>query len=250
MHVNKNILKYIIALSQKKVRHSSGSYLIEGYKLIEEALLANVSFEFVLTRESSRNNPIYKKLNDNGIVLYWASDREFSQTTQLINDEGILAVVKRPVIAEPVVDGNFLLVLDHINDPGNLGTIIRTADWFGLKSLYLSQGCVDPYSPKVVRATMGSIFHLNIYEHVDIHPLLVRTKRDGYYSFATTLDGVDIDARIKNIDKKILLMGSESHGIDPDLIRLCDTTVKIKGVGRAESLNVAVATGILLYEIV
>ncbi|MBI5254339.1 RNA methyltransferase, partial [Candidatus Falkowbacteria bacterium] len=163
---------------------------------------------------------------------------------------GVLAIVSQPdVMIDDLLDGTPIICLDGVKDPGNLGTIIRTADWFGVKNIILSEDAVDPYNDKVVRSTMGSIFRVNIFESEGLVRTLEDLKKRGYKMVSLEMNGEEIrDREIK--DKKcVYVFGSESHGIRKELEKLTDKKYTIKGSGSAESLNVAVACGIVLSRI-
>ncbi|MFZ2978574.1 MAG: RNA methyltransferase, partial [Candidatus Magasanikiibacteriota bacterium] len=160
---------------------------------------------------------------------------------------GVLAIVEQSEVELNDLTGN-IICLDGVKDPGNLGTIIRTADWFGIKNIILAEDCVDPYNPKVVRSTMGSIFRVNIFESEGIVRDLSYLQEDGYKLNGLVMNGVNLD-KLKPGNKEIYVLGSESHGIRPEVEKILDKKYTISGSGSAESLNVAVACGILLSRI-
>lgn len=250
MHISKNQIKHINSLSQKKYRQRHESYVIEGYTLLKEALDSNVSFEYLVYTKSALEKPRYKELVD-GLYdftenMLWASDAEIKKFSSFETSDGILGVTKMPQGQE--LQGDTILALDTLNDPGNLGTIIRTAEWFGVETIFLGEGSVDPFNAKVVRSSMGSIFRMNIVGTKSLAESLQYLKKKKYRIIGTVLDG---DKTINEIDneKIVIVMGSESHGISDEVRAICDDFVKIKGTGRAESLNVGVATGIILSQI-
>ena len=141
-----------------------------------------------------------------------------------------------------------IIILDKVSDPGNLGTIIRTADWFGVQNIILSEDSVDLYSPKVVRSTMGSIFHVKTIESTNIVQSIAGLKKKGYNIVALDIKG-DSVANFESIPKTAYIFGSESHGIRNTLLDLADKKITISGAGKAESLNVAVSAGILMSQL-
>ncbi|MBI2436316.1 MAG: RNA methyltransferase, partial [Candidatus Magasanikbacteria bacterium] len=159
---------------------------------------------------------------------------------------GVLAVVDQQEIdLEDLVEGP-IICLDNIKDPGNLGTIIRTADWFGIKNILLSENSVDPYNPKVVRSTMGSMFHVHIFETGNLKKTLKKLKENFEYKiYSLDLKGKKLST-LKPSPKSVYIFGSESHGVSEGLDELIDERYTIEKKGEAESLNVAIATGILL----
>lgn len=250
MHISKNQIKHINSLSQKKYRQRHESYVIEGYTLLKEALDSNVSFEYLVYTKSALEKPRYKELVDSLYdfteKMLWASDAEIKKFSNFETSDGILGVTKMPQGQQ--VQGDTILALDAINDPGNLGTIMRTAEWFGVETIILGEGSVDPFNAKVVRSSMGSLFRINIISANNLVTVLQDLKKKKYRLVATVLDG---DKTMQEIDgqKKVIVMGSESHGISDEVRAECDDFIKIKGTGKAESLNVGVAAGIILSQI-
>ena len=164
---------------------------------------------------------------------------------------GVLAIVAQPdVLIDELLDGTPIICLDGLKDPGNLGTIIRTADWFGVKNIILSEDAVDPYNDKVVRSTMGSIFRVNIFESEGLVRTIENLKKRGYKIVSLEMEGKDVNTMEINRDKEmVFVFGSESHGVRPELEKLVDKRYTIPGKGSAESLNVAVACGIVLHSL-
>ena len=140
-----------------------------------------------------------------------------------------------------------ILLVDDIQDPGNLGTIIRTADWFGFGEIFCSANCVEVYNPKVISSTMGSIFNLNIHSDINLKDLIKELKKEKYKIVVTDLNGQNIKFNKK--DKIALVIGSEAKGVSSGIKNLADLNYKIEKSGKAESLNVAIATGIIMKEI-
>jgi len=137
-------------------------------------------------------------------------------------------------------------MLDSISDPGNLGTIIRTCDWFGVKNIFLSDNIVDYTSPKVIRSSMGSIFHINIYEDIDAE-ILSDLKREGFEILCADIEGENVFS-YNSERKKVLILSSESHGPSKDFEKISDKKISIPRIGNAESLNVASASAVLLAQ--
>ncbi|MCK5738021.1 RNA methyltransferase [bacterium] len=196
------------------------------------------AFEAILAEYLERQIPCYE--------IDTAARRRLSDT---VSSPGIFASLemKKPEFSETDFAEDVLLVaVENLADPGNLGTIIRTADWFGATALLLGTGTVDCYNPKVVRATMGSLFHLPIFNNLNLTELLPELRCQKFTSYAAVLDGDPLPAT-PGTGRRILVLGSESHGISPELAQHCDFLVRIPGRGPAESLNVSVAAGVLLY---
>ena len=159
----------------------------------------------------------------------------------------VLAIAKKiEWESEAIIKGNISLALDEIQDPGNMGTIIRLADWFGLKNIFCTINCADAYNPKVVQASMGSITRVRI-EYTDLHLLL--EKNNELRIYATALNGRDI-TKIEKLNEGIIIIGNESKGISDEILALANARLTIPRKGKAESLNAAVATGIILSHLI
>ncbi|HAO52588.1 TPA: RNA methyltransferase, partial [Candidatus Magasanikbacteria bacterium] len=162
---------------------------------------------------------------------------------------GVLAVIDQTeILADQLTDGP-IICLDAIKDPGNLGTIIRTADWFGFKNILLSEDTVDVYNPKTVRSTMGSIFHVQIAKTGNLLNTLEKLKKDYEYKiYSLDLEG-DSHKKMKQEAKAIYIFGSESQGLRSDLEKIVDKSYSIAGNGQAESLNVAISAAIIMAQL-
>lgn len=151
------------------------------------------------------------------------------------------------------VPGNIIIALDRLSDPGNLGTIMRTAYWFDVKNILLSSNSADPYNPKVIRSSQGAIFHSDITEDADLSKELVKLQSNGFTVFLFTLTAEktlsEISRSVKKTDRSVIVFGSEAHGISKEILDLNFEQVKIKGNSACESLNAAIACGIALYEL-
>jgi RNA methyltransferase, TrmH family len=161
----------------------------------------------------------------------------------LSTPNNVLAVFEKKIVTAPgTIKGKITIALDTIQDPGNFGTIIRTADWFGVEHIICSAGCADMYNPKVVQSTMGSLARVNIF-YTDLTNWL--QENNSFKKYAADLDGKNIGT-IKNIKEAIIIIGNEGKGISNDVMKLVDEKITIPKIGDAESLNAAVATGIIL----
>lgn len=182
----------------------------------------------------------FRELNETPSTL--VSENELERISGFKTPSQVLAVVdkKTEIIEEET--GNCVIALDEVRDPGNLGTIIRTAEWFGFQDILLSPGCVDPFNPKVLQASMGAFFRVNL-KTIDLSAHLINLKNKGYRVIITSLDGENLF--MQALPEKIaLVIGSESHGISDEIKALADLSVLIPGAGESESLNAAVAAGI------
>ena len=162
---------------------------------------------------------------------------------------GVMAIVEMPEMSfKDIENSENVVLLDGVKDPGNLGTIIRTADWFGVSSIILGKDSVDPYNEKTVRSTMGSIFRTNIFRSENSAKTIEKLKSVGFKVNALTMNGKNI-SELKTKGKNLYIFGSESHGIDKKIESLADSSYTIPGNGRAESLNLGVSVGIVLSKI-
>ena len=234
-------LKYIQSLGQKKFRDREDLFIAEGPKLVSDLIAdapASILELYALPAWIRENEKLTGSLNVTEI-----DEIELERISLLKTPNKLLAIVKKfPPVETFTTKGKITLVLDDVQDPGNLGTIIRIADWFGIKQIVCSGNSVDCYNPKVVQATMGSIARVELL-YTDLEQWLL-TQKDTRI-FAATLEGRDVST-MDRITEGIILAGNEAHGINPSLLNLANEQITIPRKGRAESLNVAVATGILL----
>ncbi|MFI5171359.1 MAG: TrmH family RNA methyltransferase [Chitinophagales bacterium] len=239
--VTKARLKHLQSMKLKKYRQNYAEFVIEGDKLTTEALLEKADMLLLAaTKKWLADNKI--KLPKN-IPVEEVSEKELEKISSLKTPPPVVALMKAPVnsIHDIQLSGRWTLVLDGINDPGNLGTIIRSADWFGFKTIVCGKDCVELYNPKVVQSTMGSIFRIGVI-YDDIGSFLRKASPKKY---AAVLNGIEM-TKIKPGKEGILVIGSESHGISKEIIELCDEKISIRSFGKAESLNAAVAASILM----
>lgn len=236
--VVKSELKLIKSLQQKKCRNEHGLFVVEGKKTVEEVLNSNMEIYKLFTVDSN-------ELETGDVPFYSISNKELSQISSLKNPNGYLGVFHIPKPTDQILS-DWILVLDGVQDPGNLGTIIRLCDWFGITDIICSTDTVDSYNPKVLQATMGSITRVNV-QYKDLDAFLNSTELPVYGTF---MDGVSVN-NTKLPKKGIMIMGNEGKGISDAIAQLCTDRLAIPQFGEAttESLNVASATAILLHEI-
>ena len=235
--VNNNKIKEINKLKEKKYRDSSNSFLVEGEHLVIEAYRENLIKELIVLDDSD--------FILDGIPTVKVSREVMKKLSSMDSYPSVIGVANK--IREKEV-GNSILILDDIQDPGNLGTIIRSSAAFGIDTIVVSPKTVDIYNIKVLRATQGMLFHINIIVR-ELDSFITKLKQDNYKIYGTKVDkGVNIkDISINN--KYTLVMGNEGNGISDNVSKLCDEYLYIKMNDNVESLNVGVATSILLYEI-
>jgi TrmH family RNA methyltransferase len=252
-----NEIKVFASLKQKKFRKEHGKFLIEGFHLIEECLNSDHELEYIIVRSdvNLQGYPeILEKIAKNKTIVEPLPEKLFNKLTDTESSQGIVGVVKRPIQKVNAREQKIIMVLDKISDPGNLGTLIRTSYWFGVKTILLSEDSADPYNPKVIRSTQGGIFHTDVIEDADIPEILLSRQAEGYriYLFTLTaerfLDEIRKDMETFKNEKIILVFGNEAHGISEKILALKFDQIKIRGYSECESLNAAVSGAIALYE--
>lgn len=238
-------IKLIQKLKTKKYRDELDKYILEGFKLVDEALKTSISVDIYISDFLEDDSKISHYIDNPLCKIYVIEEKIFSKISILETSQGIIGVCNKPNLSN--IDGDLLLLLDRIQDPGNMGTIIRTADAAGFNGIICSSGCVDLYNPKVIRASMGSIFHINIFQNCNLYDCIKNMK--NYSIIGTSLNASREYKSLQERSKYGVIIGNEGQGINKDLLELCTDTVKIPIYGKAESLNASVAAGILLYHI-
>jgi RNA methyltransferase, TrmH family len=236
--LTKTQINNIISLRDKKFRVQFRLFIAEGVKLASEIVKSKFETEKIYTTDQV----LISTFPDAELISRVQMDKISALTTST----NILVVAKLPKLNDVVIGQQITIMLDGIQDPGNLGTIIRIADWYGIQNIICSQNCADAFAPKVVQATMGSITRV-IIDYVDLDRLLKQANDVPIY--AALLDGIDIK-KMTTITKGIILIGSEGKGISSDLLKYCNHKITIKGNGVAESLNAAVATAIICSHLI
>lgn len=233
-----NQIKKIASLNKKKYRDEHKLFFIEGIKSIREAINFNQEIETILYSPEM----IEYNLEVEGIKV---SKEILCKISDTVTPQGIIAVCKiKDNDITVLKDKKRIVFLDKVQDPGNVGTIIRTADAFGFDGVILSKECADIYSPKVIRSTMGSIFHLPIIRDVNVEEL----KKLDMKIYSSSLEAKKYIKDIKIGEKAILVIGNEGNGISDETKKITDEFIKIEMPGNAESLNASIAAGILMYE--
>lgn len=254
------IVKHIKKLKDKKYRDLNGEYMIEGIKLVKEAIQENAEIvKIVLCEDCDKTEAIPKEL------MYeiakedciYVNQKVFKYLSQVEAPQGILAIIKKnnqinksnEEKSEIDYTQNIIVALDDVQDPGNLGTILRTVDSIGLTQILVSKGTADAYNPKVVRSTMGAIFRIKIIECENLQETLKEIQKHKYKTVVTSLQATktiyDID-----YNKKVIIIGNEANGVEQEIQDKADEKVKIPMIGKTESLNASVAAGIIMYEYV
>lgn len=260
---SQNLIKRLRKLKQRKYREQEGLALVEGIHLIEEAIKGGHQLEQVIGTEAFYQKMdvispvITDKLVDSSIPCTIAAEDVIKELSDTITPQGVLAAVRIPntsylcSLSKSSIDTNTpILVLNNLQDPGNLGTLIRTADAAGFSRVLLTNGTVDPYNPKVLRGAMGSHFHLQI-GWIDNEEDFIQQALDANVELIVAHVDGGTNVFLQQLNAPlILVLGNEAHGPDKKWIKKATKLVKIPLLGGAESLNVATAGGIIMYEIV
>lgn len=247
MAITKNDIKQLQSLRQAKGRKEHGIFAVEGNKLVEELLKTDFRTGNVLATEQwvERNPVLAKNITDFEVI----TPKQMEQISNFVTAPGIFATAAIPSFRiTPNDAGNeLILMLDGINDPGNLGTIIRTADWFGIKKIVISEDTCDPWQPKVIQSTMGSIFRTQIME-TNIADFLKQTKAPV---FGALMQGKNLYQTHINNNQGVIIVGSESHGIRENVMPYvsCPITIPKAEGSETESLNASMAAGIIMAEV-
>ena len=241
-------VKMLKTLKTKKGRLQQGTFLLEGAKPLMEAVASGAAIRRIVATPAAAEQ--YAALLPVNTPVLFLQPQVFDTVCDTVNAQGIAAEVELFKTSMANAMGKrFLLMLDTIADPGNMGTIIRTADAVGVDCILYNEGCVDIYSPKVVRSTMGSIFHVPCVACDKAFTVIEPLKAAGTVFLAAHLQGKNYFAAQTPQGSICLMIGSEAHGLQPEVAQKADYWVKIPMAGKAESLNAAVAAGILLYDI-
>jgi rRNA methylases len=234
-----------LLLREKKHRQQSGLFISEGQKQIKELQNGWKVKYFFVSESFTKKNEIPRA---DSFIL---SDSLFNKLASTKTPQGIAAVVeKKQYLIQDILDKNgFFIILENIQDPGNLGTIIRSADAFGAKGIFISKGSADAYSDKTIRSAMGSLFHIPVLEAIDIPDLIKLAQEKNVKTFAASLQAQTNIKKVTLPEKCAVIIGNEANGISPETSEKAYGLIKIPMPGSAESLNAAVAASIIMYEL-
>lgn len=247
------LIKHIRKLKDKKYRDESNEYVVEGVKLVEEAVKENAKIKQIIVCEDTTRTyeiPTHIMLEIAKYECISVSDKIFNIITQVTNPQGIMAIIeKNAQDAQIDYSQDIIVVLDDVQDPGNLGTILRTVDSIGLNQIIVSKGTADAFNSKVVRSTMGAIFRIKI---IEVENLAQEIKEMRKHHFKLMVTSLQTKNSIYDIDfnKKIIVIGNEANGVSKEIQDMADEKAKIPMLGRTESLNASVAAGVVMYEYV
>ncbi len=247
------LIKHIKKLKDKKYRDESNEYIIEGVKLIEEAVKENAKIKKVIICEDTTRTyeiPTNIMLEIAKYECVYVTDKIFNSITQVTNPQEIMAIIEKNTNNTEIdFTQDIIIALDDVQDPGNLGTILRTVDSIGLNQIIVSKETADAFNPKVVRSTMGAIFRVKIIEVDNLQDTIKQIKKHHFKLMVTSLQ---TNNSIYDIEfkKKIIVIGNEANGVSKEIQDIADERAKIPMLGRTESLNASVAAGIVMYEYV
>ena len=245
-------VKHIKKLKEKKYREEYKEFIVEGIKMVQEAIEENAEIKSIIICDDCKvqsnipNELMYEIAKFNCIYV---AEKVFVTMSDVINPQGIMAIIKKPENKETEIDfsKDIYLLLDNIQDPGNMGTILRTADSLNMTQIIVSKGSSDIYNPKVVRSTMGAIYRIKVVEVESLAKTVKEFKKHKINVYATDLR---TDKSIYDVDykKSAIVIGNEANGVSEEVLKEATDRIKIPMIGKTESLNAAVATSVILYE--
>ena len=233
--INNDYIKYLLKLKEKKYRHLEKKFIIEGYHLVNEAYQAKMLKEVLVIDDDEKFE---------GVSVIKVTDQIIKKLSSTITPQNIIGI--SDISNEKDIKGKKILLLDNINDPGNLGTLIRSSLGFGIDTIVLSEDCVDLYNEKVIRATQGAIFKINIIIN-DLKETIEYLQKHDIKVFGTSLESSKFLQEYKINNNYAILLGNEANGVKKELLQLTNDNIKIEIDNKLESLNVAVAGSIIMY---
>ena len=247
------LIKHIKKLKDKKYRDENNEYIVEGVKLIEEAVQEKAKIKKIIVCEDTTRTyeiPTQVMLEIAKYECVYVTDKIFSSITQVTNPQGVMAIIEKNSENQEIdYTQDIIIALDNVQDPGNLGTILRTVDSIGLKQIIVSKDTVDAFNSKVVRSTMGAIFRVKIIEVENLTQAIKEMRKHHFKLMVTSLQTknsiYDID-----FNKKIIVIGNGANGVSKEIQDMADEKAKIPMLGKTESLNASVAAGVVMYEYV
>jgi RNA methyltransferase, TrmH family len=245
--LSKNKIKYLQSLSRKKERDATGLFIAEGEKLITELIQSGFKFEIIVAREDRMHT--FSGIPCEKLI---ATDDEFKKISLLTTAPSVVAICRQRIdsLISDFIKNDLTIVLDNIQDPGNFGTIIRLASWFGIEQIICSESTVDCYNPKVIQATMGAIAHVKVY-YTYLQDFLINSIKDGRVVYGTFMEGENIYKTTLD-ENGIVVFGNEGKGISQEIMKLISRKISIPSFANnqnsVESLNVSIAASIVCSE--
>ncbi|MBI5022197.1 MAG: RNA methyltransferase [Ignavibacteriales bacterium] len=253
-NISHSLLKSYSKLTQRKYRQNDRKFLVEGVHLVEEVLNSDWEVEAIIINSKGFVKEVGKFGTwevGNAVPMYECSEKDFKKLSDTVTSQGIVAVVKMEEFPaknlwNQLPRRSVIVAMDEITDPGNAGTILRTCDWFGVDAALVGNNSVDLFNPKVLRATMGAVFHFPILTDINLDSMLSQSKEHKFKIITTVLDSGNVLNRFSFPDRSIIVLGNEARGVSESIKNLSDELITIPKYGKAESLNVAISCGIIL----
>ena len=246
-------VKHVKKLKEKKYRDINQEFIIEGIKLVKEAIEEKANIKNIIICDNCEDSGIIPKNLMYEIAKYnciYVTENILKTMSDVNAPQGILAIISMNNKNNEIdYSQDIIVALDDIQEPGNIATILRTVDSVGLNQILVSKGTADCYNPKVVRSTMGAIFRIKIIECENLEQTLKETQKNNFRIVVSSLQTKNSLYDI-NFDKKVIIIGNEANGVEPQIQKIADEKIKIPMLGKTESLNASVATGVILYEYV
>lgn len=245
-------VRMLASLASKKGRLQNGLYLVEGVKMVKEALLYDQPIKSIAFTDTKLDEliEIQNEAIDKGIEVFVLKEFVMAAASDVKTSQGVVAAISLPSFDIPdAFFPDIILAMEGIQDPGNVGTMIRTAEAAGVDAIMLSSGCCDVVSPKVIRSCMGSMFRMPVYKANDFHKTLGKLKENGYDIALGDVMGENVFDKREPINKMVLVIGSEGRGVSQETMNIATKKFRVPMVGNNESLNASVAGGILLYQL-
>ena len=250
--ISTNQLKYYSSLLHKKFRNEERKFIAEGKKIILEGIKSSYTCEVIIAVKTfiDNNIDILDEIDSKSIRVEVIKNQDFNKISDTLNPQGIAAVFHKEKNnkSTKLFESSPVVYLDNISEPGNLGTIIRNCDWFGISEIFLSTNCAELFNPKTIRASMGSLFHLNIFENTSLSSYKNVLKEKGYKVLCSDIKGTNI-FKFNTGSKIVVIFSNESKGPNNEILNLSDEIITIPKIGNAESLNVASASAIILAKL-
>ncbi|MEF9934182.1 TrmH family RNA methyltransferase [Clostridium sp.] len=241
------LVKKALKLKQKKYRESENLFIAEGIRFVECAI-ENNSLEYILYSSKLYSTSGYERVLDSGVDTYEIEESVLESICDTVNPQGVIGVCRKSLYEVEDALGNLVAIIDGVQDPGNMGTIIRTCDAAGVSGIVILKGTVDIYNPKVLRSTMGSIFHMPIVHIDSLLSIKSRLDEKNYNILATSLEAKSSLYDYDFSNNTAFILGNEANGVSSESFSLATDLIIIPMEGSAESLNVGVANGVIVYE--
>lgn len=243
----KSELKEISKLKQKKYRQILGKFIVEGKRLVLEGLNSRIVCNNIILSNlfAEKEKEFVAFLNDNKLKFSTVTQKEFDIISSTKNPQGVAAVFEIPSKKELDFNDELVICLENISDPGNVGTILRTCDWFGVNTVFLSNDCADVYNPKVLRASMGAVFNLTICDNINLVETFTLLKSKLYKIYIADMHGADY-RELKMKDKIVITFCNEAFGPSEKIKQISHESITIPRKGKIESLNVSAAAAVII----